>query len=475
MENGKRATYFVRVYGGAIDVVRPLHPSGLVTIGRHDADIEIDDPSLSPRHAVLHVGNRFALEDRDSDAGTSLRGRKLRPGARAELAVGEVAELGNLKLTIISREGGASTGAMAVKPPARPARPEVARADPARAEPTRSAPRSAPAWISNDPGMRDLHRVIERVAGATLGVLILGETGTGKQHLAELVHARSRRAERPFVRLSCAALSEDLLELELFGNARPGTPTRPGVLESASGGTVFLDDVAELPPGIQAKLLRAVDERQVVRVGGLEARPLDVRLVAATERDLEAEVRRGRFRPDLYYRLTGVTLRVPPLRQRPADLEGLACLFLAASCKEAGIARAPQLSPEAWQLLERHDWPGNVRELRNVVERAVLLCTGDSITPAELPGELRDGAAPLPDASDERHGLRVVYSDGGLSPIYGGERDRIIAALAKCAGNQTQAAKLLGISRGTLVSRLESYALPRPRKPRARAVGSRIN
>jgi two-component system response regulator AtoC len=316
-----------------------------------------------------------------------------------------------------------------------------------------------------DPSMVQLHRLAERVAAGNISVLLLGETGSGKEILAETIHAHSPRQAKPFLRLNCAALSENLLESELFGHEKGSfsgaTQTKPGLLETADGGTVFLDEVGEMPLSLQAKLLRVIEERKVMRVGGLKARPIDVRFVSATNRNLEQESARGTFRQDLYYRLNGISLVIPPLRERPSEIEALAQIFIARAAAEMRRA-PPALSPDALALLRRYIWPGNIRELRNMMERAVLLCLDGEITLEHLPVEKMTGefagatTAPLQPIPS---GPTAVAGAGGSD-----ERQRIIAALEQCAGNQTHAARLLGISRGTLVSRIAEYNLPRPRK-----------
>ncbi|HVU52513.1 MAG TPA: sigma 54-interacting transcriptional regulator [Polyangia bacterium] len=309
--------------------------------------------------------------------------------------------------------------------------------------------------------MRRLYALAARAAAGAIGVVILGETGVGKDVLARFVHDASPRAARPFVSVNCAALSESLLESELFGHERGAFTgagaAKEGLLETAPGGTVFLDEVGELPPATQAKLLRVVETREVLRVGGVRARKIDVRFVAATNRDLEAEVARGAFRRDLYFRLNGMTLTIPPLRERPGDLPLLARAFVKALAAGAGRRRAPALSEGALGVLAAHAWPGNVRELRNVVERALLLCDGDAITEAHLPTEsfVAPSAAPAATA-----GALAAHTD----PRHG-ERARILAALAACAGNQSRAARKLGISRKVLIARLDAYGVARPRKP----------
>ncbi|HEV7555465.1 MAG TPA: sigma 54-interacting transcriptional regulator, partial [Kofleriaceae bacterium] len=241
-----------------------------------------------------------------------------------------------------------------------------------------------------DERMTALHELVARVAATDITVLLLGETGVGKEILAEMVHRKSARADKPFLRLNCAALTETLLESELFGHERGSftgaTQTKPGLFEVAEGGVLFLDEVGELQPSTQVKLLRVLDERKVLRVGALKPRSIDVRLVAATNRDLEAEVTRGNFRLDLMYRLNAMSIVVPPLRERIDEIEPLARAFLRTI--SAKLARTPpRLTEPALELLRRYSWPGNVRELRNVIERAVILCSNDQIDPIDLPVE----------------------------------------------------------------------------------------
>jgi transcriptional regulator with PAS, ATPase and Fis domain len=293
-----------------------------------------------------------------------------------------------------------------------------------------------------DEEMQRVHALAARAAAGSINLLILGETGAGKEVLARRVHRLSPRAGRPFVCINCAALSEPLLESELFGHERGAftgaTQAKPGLLETAPGGTVFLDEVGELPAALQAKLLRVIETRELVRVGSVRPRRIDVRFIAATNRDLEEEVARGSFRRDLFFRLNGMTLSLPPLRARPREIPALCRLFLKELSPAAGRKAPPRLTAAALAQLCAHGWPGNVRELRNVIERALLLAPGDEIGVEHLPA-----AAPAAPA---------------------GERERILAALEACAGNQSRAARQLGISRKVLLARLDSWGVKRPRK-----------
>jgi DNA-binding NtrC family response regulator len=333
------------------------------------------------------------------------------------------------------------------------------------------------------PAMQDLYGMVERVARSDISVLIFGETGVGKERLAEAVHKHSRRAGLPFLRLNCAALTETLLESELFGHEKGAFTgalgTKAGLLESANGGTVLLDEVGDMPMTTQVKLLRVIEERKVRRVGAIKPTPIDVRFVAATNRDLELEVQRGSFRKDLFFRLNGIAFVIPPLRERVAEIEGLAKLLVSEACRRMDRVQEPELSPEVLALLQQYPWPGNIRELRNTLERAVLLCSGERLTLSHLPAEKmsshfaarKPGHAPpsVPPPALQQ-AVPALLRGTPLVPaelreqLAQAERDRIVDALTRCAGNQTEAAVALGISRRTLVKRLTAFNIPRPRK-----------
>ena len=330
--------------------------------------------------------------------------------------------------------------------------------------------------VVEDPAMRDLYRVAERISQGTISVMLLGETGVGKEVFSETVHRLSPRRGKPFVRINCAALSESLLESELFGYEKGAftgaDKAKPGLLETAQGGTVFLDELGEMPLNLQAKLLRVIEQSQVLRVGGLTPRNIDVRYVSATNRDIEEDVAQGNFRQDLFYRLNGVTLVIPPLRERRSEIDGLADTFLARVCQEMGDIPEPDISSRAMELLKNYRWPGNIRELKNIIERAALLCTGSRIDPEHLPVEKMTatwqpapskGTAPAHPASGG-YLIDATPPPPGLSTDDLEERQAILQALERCGGNQTRAARELGISRRTLSSRLNKYKVPRPRK-----------
>ncbi|MBS2013754.1 MAG: sigma 54-interacting transcriptional regulator [Deltaproteobacteria bacterium] len=422
--------------GGALS--RPLPHTGSLTIGRSTScDIRIDHASVSRKHAILHLGAVPRIEDAGSQNGTRVGGRPAISGAPLTITSGEVIEIGQVVLVLQGGEPPANrvSGTRAAAPPVsqRPqGRPIVG-----------SATIAPPATRPNETPMQRVERLVRLVAAGNIHVVLLGETGVGKELIAERIHKSSRRAAGPFIRVDAASLTEPLLERELFGEG-----DKPGTFETADGGTFFLDEVSELPLGIQTRLLRVLERGETQRVGSTESHKVDVRFIAATNRDLRALVGDGAFREDLYFRLNGITIEIPPLRERTTDIEAIAKDLLAKACKDAG--REPlELGKEALARLESYEWPGNVRELKNAIDRAVLLSTGDSIDPQAVPAGAHVG--------DAAAGARLRQDLASF------ERQRIIEALEKCAGNQTKAAQLLGISRRTLVSRLGEYNLPRPR------------
>ncbi|MBN1420768.1 MAG: sigma-54-dependent Fis family transcriptional regulator [Planctomycetes bacterium] len=301
-----------------------------------------------------------------------------------------------------------------------------------------------------------MRRVIEQanlVAATEATVLITGESGTGKERVAEFIHAWSERRDRPFVRVNCAAIPQNLVESELFGHVKGAftgaDATRTGRFEAAEGGTVLLDEVGELPIEIQPKLLRVLEDGSFERVGESTSRRAAVRVIAATNRDLEREVTAHRFREDLFFRLNVFRIHVPPLRERREEIAPLARAFAA----RTGRGRA-RLSPAALRSIEAHDWPGNVRELSNVIERAAILAAGGVILPEHLPDAIRSrGTAGAADASEPAEPSRPRE----VVTVEEAERRAIRDALTRTGGNRTKAAKLLGISRRTLLYRLKQY------------------
>jgi transcriptional regulator with PAS, ATPase and Fis domain len=298
--------------------------------------------------------------------------------------------------------------------------------------------------------MHQLVDLARRIAKVDSTVLITGESGAGKERVARLVHEESTRAEGPFIAVNCGAITETLFESELFGHARGAftgaSQDRPGLFEAANGGTLLLDEVGDVSPAMQVKLLRALQEREIRRVGENKSRPVDVRIVAATNRDLAHGVADGSFRQDLYYRLKVVELLVPALRERRDDILPLARVLLA----EAAVRmkrNVSSLAPGAADQLLRYEWPGNVRELENAMERAVALARGKRIELEDLPEEVRQ-ALPLPSAIA-----------GSVRPLEAVEKDYILGALAINGGNQTRTAEQLKIGTATLYRRLKRYGL----------------
>jgi transcriptional regulator with PAS, ATPase and Fis domain len=434
------------VIGDSEPVAHLLPSSGDVTIGRSDAaDIQVNDPQISRIHAVIHVGPELAVSDLGSSNGTLVRGSKVAPETRVSISVGEVIDFSST-IVIVQREFTRSHSR--------------ARELDQTNDDARIAPQSDP--------MQRLNKLVRRIAGSRINVLLLGETGVGKEVMASSIHRLSPRGSAPFLGLNCAALNEQLFESELFGYEKGAftgaNQAKPGLIETANGGTMFLDEVGEMPLPAQAKLLRVLEEREVFRVGGLKSEQVDVRFVAATNRDLEADVAAGRFREDLYYRLNGITLVIPPLRERKTEIPSLARSFIAEACRDAGYDALPLVSPAAADWMQTYAWPGNIRELKNAVNRAVLLATGGAIQPEHLVTSTGYRPRQSAEAPESAPATAPSASPVALDDARQSERERIIEALTACGGNQTRAAKLLGISRRTLSTRLNELNIPRPRK-----------
>jgi two-component system, NtrC family, response regulator AtoC len=431
-------------------VTKRLTPSSVLTIGRSaECEVRIDHSSVSRRHARLHVRETITVEDLGSANGTTLGGVRLDGGTEREWIPGEMVQVGAATLFLQSEQT---------------SRDELRPA---------TAPRGAPMlpWPAKGP-MERIARVLALVAPGDITVLLLGETGVGKELAAELVHRLSRRADHAFVRINCAALPENLLESELFGYERGAFTgadrAKPGLLETANGGSVFLDEIGELPLPTQSKLLRVLESKEVARLGSLRPKRADLRFIAATNRDLGAEVVNGAFRKDLLFRLSGMPVFIPPLRERKDEILPLARLFAHEAAARLGRP-TPELGADAVRSLETHFWPGNVRELRNVMERAVLLAERGPIaaphlaleipmamtafTPAPSPAGAPPPSAPPPAPADGDYDLRRAMA--------GFEREQIVRALDAAGGNQTQAAELLGISRRALVAKLGELGLTR--------------
>jgi transcriptional regulator with PAS, ATPase and Fis domain len=433
---------------------RILAPDTSLVIGRQaECDIRIDLASVSRRHAQITGNSPATVRDLGGMNGVRVRGEKIPVDVDVPVFEGDAIELG---------------GAIVLLQGPRDPRP----------------PQDVPRFRDEEP-MQLAQRLLALVAPNDISVLLLGETGVGKTLAAKELHARSTRARGPFLRINCAALPEALLEAELFGYERGAftgaTQSKPGLFETAEKGTVLLDEVGEMSPVTQAKLLTVLETREVVRLGSVKPRPIDVRFIAATNRDLLARAQEGAFRADLYYRLNGISILIPPLRERQSEIEALARKFLHDACVRS-LRQPVELTGEALAVLLRYPFPGNLRELRNTMDRAAVLSAGgpvyaehllfeparalvvntpsNAFTPVSLASlESREPPPlppPPPPAPDAAAGLK--------SQMDAFERDRIVAALAQCNGNQTRAAEVLGISRRTLVMRIEQYRLPRPRK-----------
>jgi two-component system response regulator AtoC len=386
-----------------------LPAEGEAILGRGpECQIVLDFTSISRQHARLRIGGTCLLTDLGSRNGTLVRGERLLRGDAREVCCGDAFSLGPVSLLLLpanaSRAAEQLTGSRL--------RVNDIEAD-----------ASAP--------------LLSSVAQARLNVLIYGETGVGKELLAQAIHRRSKRTG-PFVAVNCAAVTESLLESELFGHERGAftgaVMAKPGLLLAATGGTLLLDEIGEMSPAIQAKLLRAIETQAILPVGGVRQVSIDVRFLGATHRDLLAEVERGSFRRDLYYRLAGFAFEIPPLRERRHQIPKIALQILRAA---AGARSSPPTIT-----------------LRNVMERAILLAAGSTIDVGHLLFDTGHGAAI--GAAAERN----VKPDPSITD----ERARILNALNACAGSQTRAARMLAMSRATLVQKIRLYGLPRPRK-----------
>jgi len=459
----------------------PLPASGEILVGRETpADLVIQDDSVSRRHARVLGGSPPQIEDLGSTNGTKVMGRALGAGERAPLLYGTVVEIGTVVAFV--QPAGRELPSLSSAPPgaAMPAPPETAArmtvAPPGMGAPVLGGPSGPP--VLRDATMLRLYTLVNVIAPSKLSILILGETGVGKDVYAESVHARSPRASGAFVRLNCAALPENLLEAELFGYERGAftgaMQAKPGLFEAADGGTVFLDEIGEMPLVTQAKLLRVLESGETMRIGSVKPKHVDVRFVSATNRDLEALASLGQFRSDLYFRLNGVSVSLPPLRKRPDDVLPLAAYFLEKTGARSSFSAATIAE------LRNYRWPGNIRELKNVVERAALLSQGLPIEPEHLLfrgsalSDAMTGApepahhAPIASPEPAAPAAAPAPRGGGSMPMRDEfaelERTRILEAMEKWGGNQSRAAKMLGISRTTLIKRLEQYSYVRPRK-----------
>ncbi|MFO0675224.1 MAG: sigma 54-interacting transcriptional regulator [Polyangiaceae bacterium] len=455
-----------------------------VTVAGRDprVPISIPDESVSRKHVEFRA-RPFAVRDLGSTNGTRVQGMRIAANVWVPISVGMVVEVGDAVVFVRA----ANT------------HPEEVGIPHKRADRKKEVPSDGNIVV--DEAMVRLYSLVDLVGPSRMSVLILGETGVGKEVIANAVHRASDRRNERFLSLNCAAIAPSLLEAELFGFERGAftgaNSAKAGLFESANGGTVFLDEVGEMPLETQAALLRVLESGEVLRVGALKPTTVDVRFVAATHRDLTALAEEGRFRLDLLFRISGVTLAVPPLRERKADIVPLATFFL----KRARDVGAVGFTGAAIDALVSHVWPGNVRELKNTIERAELLSRGDIVdvghlsfgvgvaltddvrrtgptamppraresVPAFLPRDPLMGTVPRVPA---RAPVPSNLEYDGPTPFVGAfrnevaelERQRILEALEACGGNQSRAAKMLGISRATLIRRLEAYGVVRPRK-----------
>ena len=422
-----------------------------VVIGRSsECDVVIEHRALSRRHAILRRHPELSVQDLGSMNGVRLARGIVRGGDPVPLSPGESFHIGPFSFLVI--------GAQSVEPAAGSGRDPL---------------------VVEDPTPDGVSGLVREIARSGINVLVLGETGVGKEVLAATIHALSGRTGQ-LASINCATLSEPLLESELFGHDKGAftgaVGAKPGLLEAADGGTVVLDELGELPLSLQAKLLRAVESREVRRLGATRSIAIDVRIIAATNRELTAEVAAGRFRRDLFFRLDGVTLRLPPLRERRHAIGALALKFVEEAAQRLGRPDA-RATPELLVALTAHDWPGNVRELKAVIDRAVLLSRGGQLDSRHLAfsGTSEGAAIPAPGAAPAvavataapeaapATVATVIDELDFLDPEQRADRARVIAALEGCAGNQTRAAKQLGVARTTLVNKLALYRIPRPR------------
>ena len=401
-----------------------------VVVGRTEpSDMRIPDRTLSREHArFVLAGSTVVVEDLGSTNGVWIAGTRV---PRAELAVGGEVMLGS----VIARIHGASPA------------PDQAPAE-------RRAPGDGPVVAGS--AMRELMETVARVAASRVPLILHGETGTGKEVIARLIHDRSPRRDRPLVRVNCGAIPADLVESTLFGHEKGAftgaAQQQKGVFEEASRGTVFLDEIGELPLPAQVALLRVLETGSFSRVGGAREVAVDVRVIAATHRDLEAMTAEGTFREDLFYRLSTFVLEIPPLRDRRDEIDALAARFLRQASAANG-RRVVEIEPEALELLRAYRWPGNVRELRNAIERAVVVAQSTTLAAADLPARVREApasSAPATSRSDAK------------GRVQGYEAQLIEEALRAAGWNQAAAASKLGMPVRTLGYRMKILGIKKP-------------
>ena len=425
-----------------------------VKIGRgHEADLQLPDRSVSRLHAkVFRVGRQYFLADLRSRNGTHADGKRI---TQLALEDGRMFQVGPFRIHFHLPGSGFPAGEEPTVSPGTAS----AVADSVDPEPVRvtkraeahAAPVEAPfGLIGGSAHVRKLVATIRRVAASDVPVLIEGETGSGKELVARGIHDASARRERPFIVVNCGAISPELIESELFGHEKGAftgaTAQRKGAFELANSGTIFLDEIGELPVALQPKLLRVLEQKEVKRVGGNDLLLADVRILAATNRNLREEIARKTFREDLYFRIGAITVSIPPLRDRREDVTPIARHFLSGMKSASG--HLPGLSPAALDSLISHDWPGNVRELRNAIQRAVVMTENGELTGPDF-SFLRQAAKPGAEAE----------SPSGLSRWEQAERTNILGELARQMGNKTKTARELGIAKSTLFEKLKRYGI----------------
>jgi len=451
----------------------PLPQSGTVVVGRSpEAEIQIPSPMVSRQHARLVItANQVLLLDNASQNGVRVNGERL--VGRRLLAYGDIIGFGDVTAAFMEDRG--------------------ERPGPAEGAPATSGRRielGERTVLVADPAMVTLYGQLELLAPSDLSVLVLGETGTGKELAAHALHHWSKRVGKPLITINCASLPEALAESELFGHERGAfsgaVQAKPGLLEAASGGTVFLDEIGDMSPAVQAKLLRVLEVRRVTRLGSIQERPINIRVVAATHRNLMDDVKAGRFREDLFYRLGAAVVRVPPLRTRRREVSLLARAFVEAARR---ALERPMLAftDQATQILEAHSWPGNVRELKNVADYLAATVIDGPVQPSHLTDRLgvatgveampaaMAGAMPLaPPLMTPARGNDLTGQVGdttergrlrteGVVPLADAnrqfERQRIENALAATGGNKTQAARMLGVPLRTFMEKVKRHGL----------------
>jgi two-component system, NtrC family, response regulator AtoC len=448
---------YLLVFSGGSSWMFRLPASGDIIIGRSEsADLRIDDGSVSRRHArIVLDGSAAVIADLGSHNGTYVN--KARVNGRRTLQPNDLIRIHKATLIFHELVAGAEVAAGAAVPH------RVDGLD----HPYRTLTIGQQRVIVADPAVMRLYELIERLAPVGIPVLITGETGSGKELVATAIHTMSQRAHRPLLSLNCAALHEMLVESELFGHEKGSfsgaIATKAGLIEAASGSTLFLDEIGELAPGIQAKLLRVLESNRVIRVGDVREREVDVRIVAATNRDLEADVIAGRFRRDLFFRLSAASLHMPPLRQRRRELPLLAKAFLEEACQHGGRSRM-RISEGAMAALLGHAWPGNIRELKNLMHY-VAATEPDDVLLTEHLGDLgRRSTAVVP-----VHEAATPTDARRFRPIADEVREleitRIREALEATGGNQTRAAGLLAMPVRTFFEKAKLYGLT-PKKKR---------